>query len=93
MGPVKVKELESLKIRTILDLLEYRPSDYIYPGTTPIRDLRVGEQALIQGTVVDIRRLPSQVPIVAAIEHWLLAMLPKPGNASPWYELAASSTR
>jgi ATP-dependent DNA helicase RecG len=67
VGPVRAKELAGLGVTTVGDLLEYRPSDYIFPGTTPIRDLRMGEQALIQGTVIDIRRLPTPAPIVAAI--------------------------
>lgn len=58
IGPVRAKELLGLKIVTVGDLLEYRPSDWIFPGTTPIRDLRVGEQALISGKVVLCGRGP-----------------------------------
>jgi len=65
VGPQKAAELNSLGIKTVLDLLEYRPQSYIFPGTTPIRDLRVGEQALIQGKVTACYRKPTQAPIVS----------------------------
>lgn len=67
VGPVRAKELAGLGVTTVGDLLEHKPSDWIFPGTTPIRDLCVGEQALIQGRVISCFRRPTQAPIVSVM--------------------------
>jgi len=67
IGPVKAKILNGLGIKTVGDLLEHRPADYIYPGVTAIADLAPGTYALIQGTVEKIYRKPTQAPIVSAV--------------------------
>jgi ATP-dependent DNA helicase RecG len=69
IGPPKAGILNRLKIHTVLDLLEHKPADYIFPGVTPIADLGPGAHALVHGTVGKIYRKPTQAPIVSAIIH------------------------
>jgi ATP-dependent DNA helicase RecG len=52
LGPAGAARLARKGVRTVRDLLEYVPRSYIDLSVTkPIRDLKIGEQATIQGTV------------------------------------------
>jgi len=57
VGPTKAKELESIKIKTVLDLLETKPLDYIFPGVQKIADLPTEGNVLINGVVEEIGQL------------------------------------
>ncbi len=61
IGPTKTKELASIGIHVVGDLLEYRPLDYIYPGVQKIADLPTEGNVIINGTVKEIRHIRDNV--------------------------------
>jgi ATP-dependent DNA helicase RecG len=64
VGPVKAAQLEKLGIRTCGDLLEYAPTEYIYPNVIPIKDLKPGQTAVVSGIIDDmLERLSNVVAI------------------------------
>jgi len=66
VGPVKAQELEKIKIKTIGDLLEYKPLDYVYPGVTSISDLPNDGYAVVKGKIEQIWRAQNNTPVVYA---------------------------
>lgn len=52
VGPVKAEAFAKIGVKTVGDLLEYKPSEYIYPGITHIADLHSGTTATVSGVVV-----------------------------------------
>lgn len=66
IGPTKAKELNGMGIKTVGDLLEYKPLHYIYPGIMAVKDLKEG-YAIIKAKIVSIERLPRRVPTVEAV--------------------------
>lgn len=55
VGPIYVKKLEKLGVKTVRDLLFYFPRRWDdFSKITPIRDIKVGEPVSIRGTVWDI---------------------------------------
>ena len=70
VGPTVKKRLEHLGLRTIGDLVRYRPRDYQRPlPETRIADLRVEEEAAIAGTVrsATVRKPRRRLTILKAI--------------------------
>lgn len=61
VGPLKAKELESIKIKTVGDLLETKPLDYIFPGVQKIADLPTEGNVLINGKVIELNRIGTNV--------------------------------
>ena len=52
LGPAAAAKLARKGVRTVRDLLEYVPRSWLdVSNTKPIRDLKIGEQATILGTV------------------------------------------
>jgi len=70
VGPMVKKRLERLGLRTVGDLVGYRPRDYQRPlAETRIADLRVDEEAAIAGTVrsATVRKPRRRLTILKAI--------------------------
>ena len=70
VGPTVKKRLERLGLRTVGDLVGYRPRDYQRPlAETRIADLRVEEEAAIAGTVrsATVRKPRRRLTILKAI--------------------------
>ena len=66
LGPVKAKELNSIKINTVGDLLEYPPLHYIYPGGVSIAEAKEGH-VIIKAVIADLKRAPGRDSIVEAV--------------------------
>lgn len=64
IGPTRAKQLNKIGIHTVLDLLEYQPNHYIYPGETPIGEAKQGH-VIIKAKIIAIERLAHR-PIVVA---------------------------
>ncbi len=70
VGPMVKKRLERLGLRTVGDLVGYKPRDYQRPlAETRIADLRVDEEAAIAGTVrsATVRKPRRRLTILKAI--------------------------
>jgi len=70
VGPTVKKRLERLGLRTVGDLVAYRPRDYQRPlAETRIADLRVEEEAALAGTVrsATVRKPRRRLTILKAI--------------------------
>ena len=60
IGPAYYKKLKKLGIKTIQDLLFYFPARYEdFSNIIPIKDIKVGEIACVQGRIIEIENTPS----------------------------------
>ena len=64
IGTTRAKELNKIGIHTVLDLIEYQPNHYIYPGETPIGEAKQGH-VIVKAKITAMERLPHR-PIVIA---------------------------
>ncbi len=59
LTPATARRLEKIGVRTIRDLLEHAPRGYLdLSRTKPIRDLKIGEEATVSGTVAKVDSRP-----------------------------------
>ncbi len=74
VGPISLKKLKKLGIKTVNDLLFHFPYRYDdFSNIKNVGDLKVGETATIQGKIIEIKVSAGQVAstgnVVAIIEY------------------------
>ena len=69
VGPTKAKALKRLGIHTVLDLLDYRPLYWFFPGLAPIVDVGAKDNShvVVQGKIKSLHRLPTRIPITEVV--------------------------
>ncbi len=69
VGPKRAALLGNLGIKTVRDLLLHLPRDYEdRRHARPIAGLRVGEKAVVSGTITDVRFRPTRSPVRGILE-------------------------
>jgi ATP-dependent DNA helicase RecG len=94
VGPAVKQRLERLGLRTVGDLVEYRPRDYQRPlAETPIVEVRVDEETAIAGTVrsATLRRARGRMTILKAIVEDDSGGLTATWFNQPWLESKLTS--
>jgi ATP-dependent DNA helicase RecG len=94
VGPAVKQRLERLGLRTVGDLVEYRPRDYQRPlAETPIAEVRVDEETAIAGTVrsATLRRARGRMTILKAIVEDDTGGITATWFNQPWLESKLTS--
>ena len=94
VGPAVKQRLERLGLRTVGDLVEYRPRDYQRPlAETPIAEVRIDEETAIAGTVrsATLRRARGRMTILKAIVEDDTGGITATWFNQPWLESKLTS--